>query len=71
MVKQVGSVLALITLAIAIAACSAAAPKAALGDAGAGRPTAFEAWASGNGTGAFFKALGPAGGAGVRHSWPE
>jgi hypothetical protein len=71
MVKRVGSVLALITLAIALAACATAAPKAATEDVGAGRPTAFEAWAVGNGTGAFFRALGPAGGAGVRHSWPE
>lgn len=71
MVKQVGSLLALITLAIAIAACATAAPKTAVEGAGAGRSTAFEAWAVSNGTGAFFKALGPAGGAGVRHSWPE
>ena len=66
MVKQVGSVLALIILAITLAACTTAAPKAATEDAGAGRPTAFEAWAVGNGTGAFPKATGPAGGAGVR-----
>ena len=66
MVKQVGSLLALITLVIAIAACGTAAPKAAMEDTGASRPTAFEAWAVGNGTGAFLKATGPAGGAGVR-----
>jgi hypothetical protein len=35
------------------------------------RATPFEAWSAGNGTGAFFGAVGPAGGSGVKSGWPQ
>jgi hypothetical protein len=55
----------LVMLALTTGACAGAAKEAAKPDAGA-RASAFDSWAHGNGTGAFFKALGPAGGTGVR-----
>jgi hypothetical protein len=67
--------LALMTLLMATAACGATARNASTDSAGNGagvsRPTAFEAWAVSNGTGAFFKAVGPAGGTGVQRGWPQ
>lgn len=62
---------ALAMLALTAAACGATARGAATTDAGAPRSTPFEAWAGGNGTGAFFSAVGPAGGSGVRSGWPQ
>lgn len=62
----------LVMLALATVACGVTARSAATADTGAGlRPTPFEAWAAGNGTGAFFKTVGPAGGSGVRSGWPR
>ena len=57
-------------LAMATAACGTAR-SAATTEVGAPRSTPFEAWAAGNGTGTFFKAIGPAGGSGVRSGWPR
>jgi hypothetical protein len=65
MVKSFVASMALITLAIATAACGTVAGNAKE-DVGGIKGTAFEAWASGNATGAFFKPVGPGGGAGVR-----
>ena len=65
MVKPFVASVALITLAIATAACGLLAGKTKE-DAGGIKTTAFEAWAVGNGTGAFLKPVGPAGGTGVR-----
>jgi hypothetical protein len=56
----------LTTLALTTVACATAAKDTADPAAGAPRSSAFDAWAEGNGTGAFFKAVGPAGGTGVR-----
>ncbi len=58
-------------LAMATAGCGATARGAATTEAGAPRSTPFEAWAVGNGTGAFFRAVGPADGSGVRSGWPQ
>jgi hypothetical protein len=63
--------LALMMLAIATAACGATARGAATTDADAPRSSSFEAWSGGNGTGGFFRGVGPAGGSGVRSGWPQ
>ena len=65
MLKLIVAWAALTTLAVAIAACGTLAGTAKEDGSGIKR-TAFEAWAVGNATGAFFKPLGPGGGAGVR-----
>ena len=69
MLKPLGTI-ALMTLALASVGCGAAAKNAFTADPDY-RPTPFEAWAVGNGTGSFFRAVGPAQGTGVRHAWPE
>ena len=61
---------ALAALALTLGACASAAPDAAKPTA-ATTGSAFDAWSSGNGTGAFFKSVGPAGGTGVRTGWPQ
>jgi hypothetical protein len=58
------TVAALTLLAIACGAC-ATAPKDPAAAAGP-RSGSFDSWAVGNGTGAFFKAVGPANGTGIR-----
>ena len=65
MLKPVVTLMALTMLAIASAACGTLAGTTKE-DAGGIKRTAFEAWAVGNATGAFFKPVGPGGGAGVR-----
>jgi len=62
---------ALTMLAIGTAACGATVQGAAPTEAAAPRATPFEAWSAGNGTGAFFGAVGPAGGSGVKPGWPQ
>jgi hypothetical protein len=57
---------ALAMLALTLGACATATKDAATPEAGAPRSSAFDAWAGGNGAGAFFRAVGPAGGSGVR-----
>jgi hypothetical protein len=70
MVQRLAIVLGSALLAITVAACATSPPSA---DAEKPRPSvsSFEAWSSGNGTGAFFPAVGPAGGSGVRTGWPR
>jgi hypothetical protein len=63
--------LALAALTLGGAGCGTAAPDAPAAELRGLRPSAFEAWSARNGTGAFFGAVGPAGGSGVRHAWPE
>jgi len=58
-------------LAMATAACGVTARSAATAEVGAPLSTPFEAWAGGNGTGGFFRPVGPAGGSGVRSGWPQ
>ena len=64
-----------LTVALTSASC-ATAPAASTpadaskAEAGRWRPTAFESWSGRNGTGAFFAPVGPAGGSGVRSTWP-
>ena len=73
MLARLAVLLALATLALGGAACATSGQGAKTDEAGkAGKPssTPFEAWAVSNGTGAFFKAVGPAGGSGVRSAWP-
>ena len=65
MLKLIVAWAALTTLAIATAACGTLSGTTKE-DGGGIKRTAFEAWAVGNATGAFFKPLGPGGGAGVR-----
>jgi len=60
-----------LTFAVAAAGCATAAPDAPKADAGVPRQTPFESWSAGNGTGAFFGPVGPAGGSGVRWAWPQ
>ena len=57
---------AIVTILLSTGSCARATKDAATPDAGAPRSSAFDAWAGGNGTGAFFRAAGPAGGTGVR-----
>jgi hypothetical protein len=56
--------------AFAAAGCATTATDASKADPGERRPTAFESWSMRNATGAFFAPIGPAGGSGVRSSWP-
>jgi hypothetical protein len=71
MLKSLVASVILMMLGLATAGC-AAAPREGTNPVGAAlRPTAFESWAVGNGTGSFFRPVGPAQGAGVRHAWPE
>ena len=65
MLKLIVAWAALTTLAVATSACGAMAGTTKE-EAGGVKPTAFEAWAVGNATGAFLKPVGPGGGAGVR-----
>ena len=58
-------------LAMATAACGARVQGAAPTEVATPRATPFEAWSAGNGTGAFFGAVGPAGGSGVKSGWPQ
>jgi len=63
------------TLAIVAAGC-ASTPQTPPATEASGRvyaPVAppFESWAAGNGTGSFFRPLGPAEGTGVRRAWPQ
>ena len=63
---------ALAMLAISTAACGAAVQGAAAPtEVAVPRATPFDAWSAGNGTGAFFGAVGPAGGSGVKSGWPQ
>lgn len=66
MVKRSVSLLMLIMLAIATAACGMAMRDLSAKKTDTGGPTAFESWAVGNATGTFLRPLGPAGGTGVR-----
>jgi hypothetical protein len=59
----------LMTLALATVGCGAM--KNAFTPDPDYRPTSFEKWDVGNGTGSFFRPVGPAQGTGVRHAWPE
>ena len=65
------AVLLALTSALATTGCTTATPDKAKVEAGPRRPTTFESWSAGNGTGAFFQAVGPAGGSGVRSAWPQ
>jgi hypothetical protein len=56
---------ALVVLVLGAASCARAVKDQVKPEAGP-RSSAFDAWAGGNGTGAFFRAIGPAGGTGVR-----
>jgi hypothetical protein len=58
-------------LAMGTAACGAITQGAAPTEVAVPRATPFEAWSAGNGTGAFFQAVGPAGGSGVKSGWPQ
>jgi hypothetical protein len=62
---------ALAMLAMGTAACGATVQGAAPTKVAVPRATPFEAWSAGNGTGAFFGAVGPAGGSGVKSGWPQ
>ena len=70
------AVLALAALALAAAGCTTAAPAPGAKALAAEKPagwsaSAFESWALGNATGSFFRPVGPGGGAGVQHAWPQ
>lgn len=71
MLKSLATSLALMTLAIVAAGCATttAKPEGSAAPARPLQPTSFESWAVGNGTGSFFRPVGPGGGAGVRSSW--
>jgi hypothetical protein len=71
MLKPLVSLLAWTTLALAMTGCAATTREGATTDTSGVRSSTFESWAVGNGTGSFFRPLGPAGGTGVRHAWPE
>jgi hypothetical protein len=62
--------LASTALALAVAVCATATRDASTAGARPLETTTFESWAVGNGTGSFFRPVGPAGGTGVRHAWP-
>ena len=69
MLLRLAAVLAL-TVALTGAGCATAPPDASKAEAPRWRPTTFESWAVGNGTGSFFRPVGPAGGSGVTSGWP-
>ena len=71
MLKSLVPLLASTALALAISACATATRDGSTAGTRAPESTTFESWAVGNGTGAFFRPVGPAGGTGVRHAWPE
>jgi hypothetical protein len=66
MLDRLATLAALTMLALATAACGATTRGAATTETEAPRSTAFEAWSARSGTGAFFHAVGPANGTGVR-----
>lgn len=78
MLKSFLATLVVVMTATLTAGCSATVQPSATAqqESPAARPrppqsTPFESWAAGNGTGSFFRPLGPAQGTGVRHAWPE
>jgi hypothetical protein len=71
MLERAAPILIVTMLAIATAACAVTPRNPPEPAARPSPPSSFDAWAAGNGTGAFFKAVGPARGTGVRTGWPE
>ena len=69
MLIRLAAVLVL-TAALAGAGCATAPPDASKTETPRWRPNPFESWALGNGTGTFFRPVGPAGGSGVRSAGP-
>ncbi len=75
MLKPLVCLLASTVLALALSGCASAPRQAAAPGTEAAtkgvETTPFESWAVGNGTGSFYRPVGPAQGTGVRHAWPE
>ena len=69
MLPRLVALLAL-TSALAAAGCATGASEASKSETGPRHPTTFESWAVGNGTGSFFRPIGPGGGSGVTSGWP-
>jgi hypothetical protein len=71
MPKLLVTVLVVVTLAMLATGCATTTQDSSGARVRPPQATPFESWAEGNGTGSFFRPLGPAQGTGVRHAWPE